>query len=79
MTIKSILRTLAVLAFLLLSGCAYRYYLGLHGPSNRLSPEIHQGVTADSECLKCHDPGNDPSGPPTTHPHFSGCLKCHTD
>ena len=63
----------------LFSGCAYRYYLGLHGPSIQAFPDVHQGVTADQDCLKCHDPDANPTGPPTSHPHFTGCLKCHDD
>jgi len=67
------------LILLLSSGCAYRYYLGMHGPSIKRYPEIHQGVTKDSECLECHHPERNPTGPPTTHPDFTGCLKCHND
>jgi hypothetical protein len=61
------------------TGCAYRYYLGMHGPSILNSPEVHEGVTEDSECLECHHPERDPEGPPTPHPQFTGCLKCHND
>ena len=61
------------------SGCAYRYYMGMHGPSIRLYPEVHQGFREDSECLSCHHPDRDPKGPPTTHPNFVGCFKCHND
>ncbi|KJS31486.1 MAG: hypothetical protein VR64_11915 [Desulfatitalea sp. BRH_c12] len=68
-----------LLILLLSSGCAYRYYLGMHGPSIKRYPEIHQGVTKDSECLECHHPERNPTGPPTTHPGFTGCLKCHND
>jgi hypothetical protein len=63
----------------LLAGCAYRHYLGLHGPSIQRSPDIHEGVREDAECLACHHPERDPQGPPTTHPQFTGCLKCHND
>ena len=35
--------------------------------------------TEDYECLECHHPDKDPEGPPTTHPNFTGCLKCHND
>lgn len=62
-----------------MSSCAYRYYFGLHGPSIKLSLEEHEGVTDDEECLECHHPNREPSGPPTTHPNFTGCLKCHND
>ena len=60
-------------------GCAYRYYLGMHGPSIQLYPQIHSDVKADEACLECHHPARNPSGPPTTHPQFTGCLKCHND
>jgi len=66
-------------ALLLLGGCVYRYYLGMHGPSIRRYPEVHAGVVEDAECLACHDPEGDPVGPPTSHPQFVGCLKCHDD
>ncbi len=62
-----------------LCGCAYRHYMGLHGPSIRNSPDVHEGVREDAECLACHDPDRDPVGPPTSHPQFTGCLKCHDD
>ncbi len=67
---------LAVISF---SGCAYRYYLGMHGPSIREFPDIHKGYTEDSQCLACHGPGSDSTATPTTHPGFTGCLKCHND
>ena len=65
--------------FMSFSGCAYRYYLGMHGPSIRAFPDEHEGVTEDHECLECHHPDKDPEGPATTHPNFTGCLKCHND
>jgi predicted CXXCH cytochrome family protein len=40
---------------------------------------VHEGVTQDEECLACHHPDNEPEGPSTTHPNFTGCLKCHND
>jgi hypothetical protein len=61
------------------SGCAYRYYLGMHGPSIRNSPEIHLDVKKDGQCLQCHDPDKPTDAPPTSHPHFKGCLGCHDD
>ena len=61
------------------SGCAYRYYLGMHGPSIKIAADIHEGVTEDKDCLGCHHPDRDPAGPPTSHPQFTGCLKCHND
>jgi len=66
-------------ALTLLGGCAYRHYMGLHGPSIQRFPEVHEGVRTDAECLGCHHPDRDPQGPPTTHPQFKGCLKCHND
>ena len=76
---KMIFSVLSLFIILFASGCAYRYYLGMHGPSIKQFPDIHAGITQDSECLECHHPQRDPSGPPTTHPHFKGCLKCHND
>jgi hypothetical protein len=68
------------LSILIMGGCAYRHYLGLHGPSIKLYPDIHEGITEDHECLECHHPDQDPyDGPPTSHPNFTGCLKCHND
>jgi hypothetical protein len=64
---------------LVAGGCAYRHYLGVHGPSIRRFPEIHAGARLDEECLACHHPDRDPAGPPTSHPRFRGCLKCHDD
>jgi len=41
------------------TGCAYRHYLGLHGPSIRNRPDIHDAsIKDDAQCLKCH---NDPA------------------
>ena len=65
--------------FISFSGCTYRYYLGMHGPSIQAFPDDHEGVTEDHECLECHHPAKDPDGPATTHPNFTGCLKCHDD
>ena len=73
------LTVIALSVLLAASGCAYRYYLGMHGPSIQAHQEIHEGVEADEQCLECHDPGQNPSGPPTSHPKFTGCLKCHND
>lgn len=76
-TIKQIL--FGSLILVVVTGCAYRYYLGMHGPSIRNFPDVHEGVTEDSECLECHHPERNPAGPPTSHPQFTGCLKCHND
>lgn len=62
-----------------LTACAHRYYLGMHGPSIKAFADIHQGVAQDAECLGCHGPGKESEGPATTHPKFTGCLKCHND
>ncbi len=70
---------LILVIFVNLSGCAYRYYMGMHGPSIKATMDIHEGVVEDRACLECHHPEMDPEGPPTTHPHFKGCLKCHND
>ena len=75
----SLLAIILVSLVLLASGCAYRYYLGMHGPSIQRYPEIHADVATDEECLECHHPARNPTGPPTGHPHFTGCLKCHND
>jgi len=76
-------KILIILIALILSSalfsCAYRHYIGLHGPSIKAFPDAHEGVTEDKECLRCHHPEGDPEGPPTSHPHFTGCLKCHND
>ena len=73
--LKKIMICCAVLA--LFSGCAYRYYLGMHGPSVKAFPDIHQGITQDQDCLGCHHPDRNATAPPTSHPQFTGCLKCH--
>jgi hypothetical protein len=59
------------------AGCVYRHYLGMRGPSIHQHPDSHQDAREDAECLQCHRPGPNPLGPPTNHPHFKGCLKCH--
>lgn len=59
--------------------CAYRYYLGMHGPSVRAFPDFHGNVSADQDCLGCHSPGDASGAPATSHPQFTGCLKCHND
>jgi hypothetical protein len=70
---------LTVLAVITLTGCAFRYYIGMHGPSVKNHQDIHAGITKDSECLACHGTLNNQDGPATTHPQFTGCLKCHND
>jgi len=76
---KSLFLALLFLSALCAAGCAQRHYFGLHGPSVRRFPELHAGIKEDRTCLQCHDPQGDPSGPPTSHPRFVGCLKCHDD
>ncbi len=79
MNIKKTLTLFFLLLFLSSTGCAYRHYLGMHGPSITSSPEIHVDVQDDAECLECHDPQMQADAPPTNHPNFKGCLKCHND
>ena len=60
-------------------GCyGYRAYMGLHGNSIKLYPDIHKAVVADRKCLECHHPDK-AEGPPAPHPNFKGCIKCHND
>jgi hypothetical protein len=76
------LLTVAVLVILMASsGCAYRYYLGMHGPSTRNYPETHgESIKEDGQCLECHaSKDNAADAPVTSHPNFKGCLKCHND
>ncbi|OQX14459.1 MAG: hypothetical protein BWK76_14670 [Desulfobulbaceae bacterium A2] len=79
MRAKVVFAGLLLLSSVWLSGCAYRYYLGMHGPSIRAFADVHQGAAQDKQCLECHDPKGDLSGPPSPHPQFTGCLKCHND
>ncbi len=75
-------KTCAVALLLLIaasSGCGYRYYLGMHGPSIKNSPDIHHSSSEDGQCLACHSPEKAHEAPPTSHPGFKGCLKCHND
>ena len=69
-------RVLYFLVVCSLGGCAY---LGFHGKSIKLYPDVHGDVAKDAECLECHLPDKDPEGPATPHPGFTGCLKCHND
>ena len=79
MNMQKILSLALLLLIVSSSGCAYRYYLGMHGPSIRNSPEIHLDVKEDEQCLECHNPDTPTEAPPTDHPHFKGCLNCHDD
>ena len=76
---KKITGILILLSLLLICGCAYKHYLGMHGPTIKAYPDIHEDVQEDTQCLACHDPEKDPQGPATSHPGFKGCLKCHND
>ncbi len=64
--------------FLMFSGCAYKAYMGIHGSSIKLYPEVHENITEDKQCLDCHHP-DIAEGPVTPHPGFQGCIKCHND
>ena len=76
-----LLLTISFLVAITSAGCAYRYYLGLHGPSKNAYPDNHGAdISEDAQCLGCHGPGNASAGmPATSHPSFTGCLKCHND
>ena len=65
-------------ATLFFLGCGHMAYLGAHGKSIRLYPDIHEYVEKDAQCLECHHPDN-PDGPVSPHPDFTGCIKCHND
>jgi hypothetical protein len=65
-------------ATLFFLGCGHMAYLGVHGRSIRLYPDIHESVEKDAQCLECHHPDN-PVGPVSPHPEFTGCIKCHND
>lgn len=66
------------LIVLFLFSCGIKAYLGLHGPSIKLHPDMHGDIKSSDDCLECHDPA-DPSAPPTQHKDLGGCLKCHND
>ena len=77
---KKYFQLFIIALLLVMCGCAYRHYLGMHGPSVRADPDIHADITNDGQCLACHAPGSaDTESPVTSHPGFSGCLKCHND
>jgi len=79
---KKQLLTLALLATLTTTaGCAYRHFLGMHGPTIKNYPEIHlDSIKEDAQCLECHAPKNSAGdAPATSHPDFKGCLNCHND
>ncbi|MCK5661925.1 MAG: hypothetical protein KAI17_00495 [Thiotrichaceae bacterium] len=63
---------------LLLLGCNHMAYLGIHGKSIQLYPDIHESVVDDVQCLECHHPDN-LEGPVSPHSEFTGCIKCHND
>lgn len=72
---KGIILTAIATLFL---GCGHMAYLGMHGKSVKLFPEIHDDVMQDAQCLECHHPDN-PKGPVSPHPNFKGCINCHND
>jgi hypothetical protein len=76
---KKYLQLILLIFILLASGCAYKHYMGLHGPSIKAFPDIHENVTQDIECLACHHPDKKTQGTATSHPGFKGCFKCHND
>lgn len=63
---------------LVVSGCGHLAYMGMHGNSIKMYPDIHEAVQDDAQCLECHHP-DDPQGPPSPHPDFTGCINCHND
>ena len=68
--------TLALLLIVVLfSGCAYRYYLGMHGPSIKDFPDTHLDVKTDDQCLQCHDPDKPTDAPPTSVMSSLRCCK----
>ena len=71
-------RVFFILLFLIISGCSYKAYMGVHGASIKLHPEIHVDITEDKQCRECHGPDT-ADGPVTPHPGFTGCIKCHND
>ena len=76
---KNITGLIILASLLLICGCAYKHYLGMHGPSIKAYPDFHEDVKEDSQCLGCHDPNNNPQVHETSHPGFKGCFKCHND
>ncbi len=67
-----------LLLIVIVSGCSYKAYLGMHGASIKSSPDIHIDATEDKQCLECHY-SDTAEGPITPHSNFKGCLKCHND
>ncbi len=65
---------LFLLLVLIISGCSYKAYMGIHGSSIKLHPDTHIDVTEDKQCLDwpssryCGRAGN-----PT--PWFQGLYK----
>lgn len=75
-----VLRITAFVAFVvIISSCAYRHYLGMHGSSIKKYPLIHSNAAEDKTCLACHTAGSPVASSKTSHPHFKNCLKCHND
>ncbi len=60
-------------------GCGHTAYLGMHGSSIRLYPDVHESsIVEDVQCLECHDSGST-DAPVSPHPEFNGCITCHND
>lgn len=75
-----VIKALVLLGLVIVvSSCAYRHYLGMHGPSVKKYPSIHATAVADDSCLECHVRDSSIDAPKTGHPSFKGCLKCHND
>ncbi|MBU0995061.1 MAG: hypothetical protein KJ737_21415 [Proteobacteria bacterium] len=77
---KHALSSFLLLSALLVAGCGgYKAYMGLHGPSIRNTPDVHENVSLDQECLECHHPDRETDAPKPRHYKFTGCLKCHNE
>ena len=75
---KWLKRTFLLGTVLFFIGCGHMAYLGIHGKSIKSYPAMHDAVAGDAQCLECHHPDN-PQGPVSPHPEFTGCIKCHND
>ena len=71
-------RTFLLGTVFLFLGCGHMAYIGMHGKSIKLYPDVHDAVVEDAQCFECHHPDN-PQGPVSPHPEFTGCIKCHND
>jgi hypothetical protein len=75
---KWFIKILLMGTILIVLGCGHTAYLGMHGRSIRLYPDVHESMEKDSQCLECHDSGST-DAPVSPHPDFTGCIKCHND